>query len=90
MRSTACWSWDARSPSASPDPERGWGECACTPGPCNTPALVSLGGAVSPLRGGGGAAVDALHARLPATSQPTWSLSAPEPATNPGPSWRES
>ena len=37
MRSTACWSWDARSLSASPDPERGWGKCARTPDPCNTP-----------------------------------------------------
>jgi hypothetical protein len=38
MRSTACWSLDARSLSASPDAEQGWGECACTPGPCNTPS----------------------------------------------------
>ncbi len=37
-RSTACWSWDARSLCASPDPGWGWGECAWTPGPCNTPA----------------------------------------------------
>ena len=36
MCSTACWSSDARSPSTSPDPERGWGECARTSGPCNT------------------------------------------------------
>ena len=36
MRSTACWSWDARSLSASPDPERSWGECARPSGPCNT------------------------------------------------------
>ncbi len=27
-RSTACWSWDARSLCASPDPGWGWGECA--------------------------------------------------------------
>ena len=27
MRSTACWSWDARSLCASPDPGWGWGEC---------------------------------------------------------------
>jgi hypothetical protein len=40
MRSTACWSWDARSLSASPDPGRGWGEYVCTPGPCNTPATA--------------------------------------------------
>jgi hypothetical protein len=37
MRSTACWSSGARSLSASPDPERGWGKCARTPDPCNTP-----------------------------------------------------
>ena len=39
MRSTACWRSDARSPSASPDPERDRGECARTSGPCNTAAM---------------------------------------------------
>src|SRR4051812_17343002 len=34
--STACWSWDARTTSASPDPKRGWGQCAHSPDPCNT------------------------------------------------------
>src|SRR4030095_3175347 len=33
--STACWSWDARTMSASPDPKRGWGHCARSPDPCN-------------------------------------------------------
>src|SRR3982750_9284 len=33
--STACWSWDARPTSASPDPKRGWGHCARSPDPCN-------------------------------------------------------
>ena len=45
--------------------------------------------AVPSLRGGGGAALDAFHARLPVTSQPARSLSVVEPATNPGPSRRE-
>ncbi len=36
MPSTACWSWDARSPSASPDFQQGWGSCAHTSAPCNT------------------------------------------------------
>src|SRR3982751_4583666 len=34
--STACWTWDARPTSASPDPKRGWGQCARIPDPCNT------------------------------------------------------
>src|SRR5215217_6537704 len=34
--STAYWSWDARTMSASPDPKRGWGHCARSPDPCNT------------------------------------------------------
>ncbi len=42
MRSIVCWSWDARSLCASPDPERGWGEYACTPSPCNTPAHLGV------------------------------------------------
>src|SRR3954453_12335327 len=33
--STACWSWDARTTSASPDPKRGWGQCARCLDPCN-------------------------------------------------------
>jgi len=36
MSSTACWSSDARFPSASPDHKRGRGNCARTPGSCNT------------------------------------------------------
>jgi len=36
MPSTACWSSDARFPSAPPDHKRGGGNCARTPGPCNT------------------------------------------------------
>jgi len=42
MRSTVCWSWDARSPSASPEPERGWGNCAHTSDPCNTAKGVAI------------------------------------------------
>src|SRR3954451_10740279 len=34
--STACWTWDARTTSASPDPKRSWGHCARSPDPCNT------------------------------------------------------
>src|SRR4051812_5281388 len=34
--STACWSSDARSTSASPNPKPGWGQCAHSPDPCNT------------------------------------------------------
>ncbi len=34
------WGLDARPPSASPGPRRGWGNCAYTPGPCNTAAQV--------------------------------------------------
>ncbi len=43
MRSTACWSLDARSLCASPDPRRDWGDCASSSGPCNTPACVPGG-----------------------------------------------
>src|SRR3954465_15074209 len=32
--STACWSWDARPTSASPEPRQGWGNCARIPDPC--------------------------------------------------------
>ncbi len=31
MRSTACWSWDARSPSASPEPQPGLGHLRLHP-----------------------------------------------------------
>src|SRR3954468_21214978 len=34
MRSTACWSWDARAMSASPEPGREWGDCVHTPDRC--------------------------------------------------------
>src|SRR3954471_17850239 len=46
MRSTACWSWDARAMSASPEPGRGWGHCVHTPDRCTTlsPALGVLQG----------------------------------------------
>jgi len=47
-RSTACWISDARAPSASPDPKRGWGQCAQTPDPCTTLRLVN--GSRSPPR----------------------------------------
>jgi len=43
MCSTACWSLDARSPSVSPDPRRGWSNCARIPGPCNTATPVLAG-----------------------------------------------
>ena len=43
MPSTACWSWDARSPSASPDFQQGWGSCAHTSAPCNTAAFAAAG-----------------------------------------------
>src|SRR3954465_6923271 len=33
--STACWTWDARPTPASPDPKRGWGQCAHSPDPCS-------------------------------------------------------
>src|SRR5215204_4443441 len=36
--STACWSWDARTTSAWPNPGPGWGHCARIPDPCNTAA----------------------------------------------------
>src|SRR3954447_8584377 len=34
--STACWTWDARAPSASLDPGRSRGQCGSTPDPCTT------------------------------------------------------
>src|SRR3954451_23047877 len=34
--STACWSWDARPTSASPEPRQGWGNCTRIPDPCTT------------------------------------------------------
>src|SRR3954471_10584724 len=36
---TACWSWDARPTSASPEPRQGWGNCARIPDPCTTARL---------------------------------------------------
>ena len=36
MRSTVCWSWDARSPSVSPEPQPGLGQLRPLPRPCNT------------------------------------------------------
>jgi chromosome partitioning protein len=46
MPSTACWSWDARVTSASPDPGRGWGYSAHVPDPCTTapcaPSFIDL------------------------------------------------
>jgi hypothetical protein len=60
----------------------------CRPQAATKPP-AALRRAVPPRRGRHGAAVDAFYARLPATSQPIRSLSAAEPATNPGPSWRE-
>src|SRR4051812_35879316 len=43
--STACWSWDARPTSASPEPRQGWGNCARIPDPCTTaPMAASLYG----------------------------------------------
>ena len=36
MRSTACWSSDARTMSASDEPRRGWGNCVHVPDPCTT------------------------------------------------------
>ena len=38
MPSTVCWILDARTTSASPDPERGWGQFAHLHDPCNTAA----------------------------------------------------
>src|SRR4051812_45236290 len=42
MRSTACWSWDARATSASPEPGRGWGDCVHTPDRCTTLTQIGL------------------------------------------------
>ena len=36
MRSTACWSSDGRTTSASPDCRQDWDQCARTPDPCTT------------------------------------------------------
>src|SRR5215208_1274119 len=44
--STACWSWDARPTSASPEPRQGWGNCARIPDPCTTAAGVLAGAVV--------------------------------------------
>src|SRR3954463_9623137 len=38
----ACWTWDARPTSASPEPRQGWGHCARIPDPCNTAAVCAL------------------------------------------------
>src|SRR3954464_14820027 len=42
MSSTACWSWDARTTSAWPNPGPGWGHCARIPDPCNTAAVNEI------------------------------------------------
>src|SRR3954447_8420176 len=42
MSSTACWSWDARPTSASPEPRQGWGHCARIPDPCTTAPEVRM------------------------------------------------
>src|SRR4051794_41826420 len=56
--STACWSWDARPTSASPEPRQGWGNCARIPDPCTTASGdgrgASAGGAAQPLQRGAG------------------------------------
>src|SRR5215217_8278766 len=39
--SIACRTWDARTPSASPNPGRGWGQCVHSPDPCTTLAQAS-------------------------------------------------
>src|SRR3954454_19202038 len=41
MRSTACWSSDARTMSALDEPRRGWGNCVHLPDPCTTSARVA-------------------------------------------------
>ncbi len=43
MSSTAWWSWDARTTSASPNLGRGWGSCASSPHPCNTASGATTG-----------------------------------------------
>src|SRR5215218_3531425 len=43
--SITCWNWDARAPSASLDPGRGWGQCARTHDPCTTLAPALSGAA---------------------------------------------
>src|SRR4051794_40036699 len=52
MSSTACWSWDARTTSAWPNPGPGWGHCARIPDPCNT----APGGELAGVRQGAAAA----------------------------------
>src|SRR3954452_8869253 len=42
MRSTACWSSDARTMSALDEPRRGWGNCVHLPDPCPTSPTCSL------------------------------------------------
>src|SRR3954452_4498775 len=67
MRSTACWSWDARATSASPEPGRGWGDCVHTPDRCTTrprgagPDLPGRrdGAVLRPVAEGGGLGPDA-------------------------------
>src|SRR3954466_11510335 len=46
--STACWNWDARNTSASPDPVRGWGQCGPTPDPCTTLPQAASENATTP------------------------------------------
>src|SRR5215212_6182696 len=45
--STACWTWDARNTSASPEPRRDWGHCARIPDPCTTASHAQIGRAQS-------------------------------------------
>src|SRR3954447_21199126 len=47
MSSTACWSWDARPTSASPEPRQGWGNCARIPDPCTTASQAIIPGTFS-------------------------------------------
>ena len=54
MPSTACWSWDARTMSASPDPGRGWGYAPTSLIPAPRP-LVSVSGSVPAKTRGRGA-----------------------------------
>src|SRR3712207_5847102 len=44
MRSTACWSSDARTMSASDEPRRGWGNCVHVPDPCTTASAAAPDG----------------------------------------------
>ncbi len=45
MRSTVCWSWDARSPSVSPEPQPGLGQLRPLPGSCNAASCAGVPGA---------------------------------------------